>query len=62
MTSADFISASGSGREPAHYNGCFSIRPSIGIMNTEGVICQFVCVLLHWNQPQQKSNDFSQEV
>ncbi|KAK4145056.1 amidase [Dichotomopilus funicola] len=31
----------GSGRKPAHYNGCFSIRPSTGIMNTAGVIGQF---------------------
>lgn len=29
-------SANGSGRKPAHYNGCFSIRPSTGIMNTDG--------------------------
>lgn len=35
-TLIDFISANGSGRKPAHYNGCFSIRPSTGIMNTEG--------------------------
>ncbi|KAL8657487.1 MAG: hypothetical protein Q9226_001863 [Calogaya cf. arnoldii] len=31
----------GSGRKPASYNGCFSIRPSTGIMNTDGVIGQF---------------------
>jgi Asp-tRNA(Asn)/Glu-tRNA(Gln) amidotransferase A subunit family amidase len=47
MTSADLISANGSGRKPVHYNGCFSIRPSTGIKNTEGVIGQFACVLLH---------------
>lgn len=43
-TLIDFISANGSGRKPAHYNGCFSIRPSTGILNTEGVIGQFPCV------------------
>ncbi|EEQ86219.2 amidase [Blastomyces dermatitidis ER-3] len=31
----------GSGRKPAQYNGCFSIRPSTGIMNTDGVVGQF---------------------
>ncbi|KAJ5715484.1 amidase [Penicillium malachiteum] len=31
----------GSGRKPAQYNGCFSIRPSTGIMNTEGVVGTF---------------------
>ncbi|KAJ5728212.1 amidase [Penicillium malachiteum] len=31
----------GSGRKPAQYNGCFSIRPSTGIMNTEGVVGNF---------------------
>ncbi|KAE8443397.1 hypothetical protein EG329_001877 [Mollisiaceae sp. DMI_Dod_QoI] len=34
----------GTGRKPAHYNGCFSIRPSTGIMNTKGVIGQFACM------------------
>ncbi|KAK2591957.1 hypothetical protein QQS21_010363, partial [Conoideocrella luteorostrata] len=28
----------GSGRKPASYNGCFSIRPSTGILNTKGVV------------------------
>jgi hypothetical protein len=37
----DAGAANGSGRKPAHYNGCFSIRPSTGIMNTDGVIGQF---------------------
>lgn len=31
----------GSGRKPASYNGCFSIRPSTGIMNTDGVVGYF---------------------
>ncbi|KAJ6178047.1 amidase [Penicillium mononematosum] len=31
----------GSGRKPAQYNGCFSIRPSTGIMDTDGVSGQF---------------------
>ncbi|KAI4633339.1 uncharacterized protein J4E92_008496 [Alternaria infectoria] len=31
----------GSGRKPASYNGCFSIRPSTGILSTNGVIGQF---------------------
>ncbi|KAI1058905.1 hypothetical protein LB507_004038 [Fusarium sp. FIESC RH6] len=31
----------GSGRKPAHYNGCFSIRPTTGITDTAGVIGQF---------------------
>ncbi|KAJ5093003.1 amidase [Penicillium angulare] len=31
----------GSGRKPAQYNGCFSIRPSTGIMNTDGVVGHF---------------------
>ncbi|KAI1411459.1 amidase [Hypoxylon sp. FL1857] len=31
----------GSGRKPASYNGCFSIRPSTGIMDTSGVVGQF---------------------
>ncbi|OQD66177.1 hypothetical protein PENPOL_c005G02364 [Penicillium polonicum] len=31
----------GSGRKPASYNGCFSIRPSTGIMNNEGVVGYF---------------------
>lgn len=39
----DLKSANGSGRLPAHYNGCFSIRPSTGIMSTDGVIGQFSC-------------------
>lgn len=43
-TLTDLILANGSGRKPAHYNGCFSIRPSTGIMNTEEVIGQFPCV------------------
>jgi hypothetical protein len=33
--------ANGSGRKPASYNGCFGIRPSTGIMNTDGVIGKF---------------------
>ncbi|KAI1130119.1 amidase [Nemania abortiva] len=28
----------GSVRKPAHYNGCHTIRPTTGIMNTEGVV------------------------
>lgn len=40
-TRTDWIPANGSGRKPASYNGCFSIRPSTGIMNTDGVIGQF---------------------
>jgi hypothetical protein len=35
-TFTDLISANGSGRKSAHYNECFSIRSSTGIMNTEG--------------------------
>ncbi|KAF2798542.1 amidase signature enzyme [Melanomma pulvis-pyrius CBS 109.77] len=31
----------GSGRKPASYNGCFSIRRSTGIMNNEGVVGYF---------------------
>ncbi|OAA70229.1 amidase [Cordyceps fumosorosea ARSEF 2679] len=31
----------GSGRKPASYNGCFSIRPSTGIINTDGVVGYF---------------------
>ncbi|KAJ4135095.1 hypothetical protein NW768_004710 [Fusarium equiseti] len=31
----------GSGRKPAHYNGCFSIRPTTGITDNAGVIGQF---------------------
>ncbi|CAG9945990.1 unnamed protein product [Clonostachys rosea f. rosea IK726] len=31
----------GSVRKPAHYNGCHTIRPTTGIMNTEGVVGQF---------------------
>ncbi|KAF2653457.1 amidase [Lophiostoma macrostomum CBS 122681] len=31
----------GSGRKPASYNGCFSIRPSTGIMDTNGVVAFF---------------------
>ncbi|KAI0189043.1 amidase [Astrocystis sublimbata] len=31
----------GSVRKPAHYNGCFSVRPSMDIMNTDGVLGQF---------------------
>ncbi|KAI1150033.1 amidase [Nemania diffusa] len=31
----------GSVRKPAHYNGCFAIRPTMDIMNTDGVIGQF---------------------
>ncbi|KAF2120079.1 amidase [Lophiotrema nucula] len=31
----------GSGRKPASYNGCFSIRPSTGIMSTQGVVAFF---------------------
>jgi Asp-tRNA(Asn)/Glu-tRNA(Gln) amidotransferase A subunit family amidase len=36
--------ANGSVRKPAHYNGCHTIRPTTGIMNTEGVVGQFPCV------------------
>ncbi|KAI5919671.1 amidase signature domain-containing protein [Camillea tinctor] len=28
----------GSVRKPAHYNGCHTIRPTTGIMNTDGVV------------------------
>ncbi|CAK7229734.1 hypothetical protein SCUCBS95973_007328 [Sporothrix curviconia] len=28
----------GSGRKPASYNGCFSIRPSTGVLDTTGVV------------------------
>ncbi|PGH19536.1 hypothetical protein AJ80_03871 [Polytolypa hystricis UAMH7299] len=38
---SDSSLANGSGRKPAQYNGCFSIRPSTGIINTDGVIGQF---------------------
>ncbi|KAF2240746.1 amidase [Trematosphaeria pertusa] len=31
----------GSGRKPASYNGCFSIRPSTGIMDRQGVVGYF---------------------
>ncbi|KAK1961465.1 amidase [Colletotrichum sublineola] len=31
----------GSGRKPASYNGCFSIRPTTGIMNVDGVVAFF---------------------
>ncbi|TAQ88994.1 hypothetical protein B7494_g2658 [Chlorociboria aeruginascens] len=31
----------GSGCKPADYNGCFSIRPSTGIMDTSGVVGHF---------------------
>lgn len=31
----------GSVRKPAHYNGCFALRPTMDIMNTDGVIGQF---------------------
>ncbi|KAM7205138.1 amidase [Naviculisporaceae sp. PSN 640] len=31
----------GSGRKPASYNGCFSIRPSTGITDNEGVVGYF---------------------
>ncbi|KAF4764335.1 hypothetical protein HAV15_000346 [Penicillium sp. str.  len=31
----------GSGRKPASFNGCFSIRPSTGITNNEGVVAYF---------------------
>ncbi|RHZ68074.1 hypothetical protein CDV55_107783 [Aspergillus turcosus] len=31
----------GSGRKPASYNGCFSIRPSTGLTNNKGVVGYF---------------------
>ena len=31
----------GSGRKPAQYNGCYSISPTYGIMDTTGVVGQF---------------------
>ncbi|KAK3939013.1 amidase signature domain-containing protein [Diplogelasinospora grovesii] len=31
----------GGGRKPAHYNGCFSVRPSRGVLNTSGVVRHF---------------------
>ena len=37
-TSANLILANGSGRKPASNNGCFSIRPSTGVLNTKGVV------------------------
>lgn len=37
----DEVQANGSGRKPASYNGCYSIRPSTGIMDTKGVVGQF---------------------
>lgn len=37
--------ANGSGRKPAQYNGCFSIRPSTGVMDTDGVVGQFPFVI-----------------
>jgi len=40
-TSTDLTLANGSGRKPASYNGCFSIRPSTGALNTEGVVRYF---------------------
>lgn len=41
-TLIDEAQANGSGRKPASYNGCYSIRLSTGIMDTEGVVGQFV--------------------
>ena len=43
--SADLIPANGSGRKPASYNGCSAIRPSTGIVNTDGVVGQFPWVI-----------------
>ncbi|KAL1879269.1 hypothetical protein Daus18300_001848 [Diaporthe australafricana] len=40
-TLTDEAQANGSGRKPASNNGCYSIRPSTGIMDTEGVVGQF---------------------
>ncbi|KAF2753095.1 amidase [Pseudovirgaria hyperparasitica] len=50
----------GSGRKPAHYNGCFSIRPSTGIMNTNGVIGQFskFDMPVFFGRDQTKFSDF----
>lgn len=34
-------SATGSGRKPAHFNGCFSLRPTHGLLSSEGLVTAF---------------------
>lgn len=41
MMYTKFPIANGSGRKPADYNGVFSIRPSTGIIDTDGVVGHF---------------------
>jgi Asp-tRNA(Asn)/Glu-tRNA(Gln) amidotransferase A subunit family amidase len=36
--------ASGSGRRPGHWNGCFAMRPSHGVLPMEGYIPSLECV------------------
>jgi len=63
MTSTDSVSANGSGRKPAHYNGCFSIRPSTGIMNTSRSHWSIrVRTTLLKSAPETDTNSFFQEV
>lgn len=37
----DTVGANGSCRKPASYNGCFTIRPSTGILDAKGVVAFF---------------------
>lgn len=39
--SSDGSSASGSGRRPAHWNGCYAMRPTHGILPVDGYIPSF---------------------
>lgn len=33
--------ATGSGRKPAHFNGCFSLRPTHDLLSSEGLATAF---------------------
>ena len=39
-------SASGSGRRPGHWNGCFAMRPSLGVLPVEGYVPSFRSVTI----------------
>ena len=52
-------SASGSGRRPAHWNGCYSMRPSHGILPVDGYTPSFRWLCCHYLEAKYLTSGFT---